>query len=122
MLSFERKINFLLSNVLNSYAIALYLRSASTVSHCLWFEPWASEGFFPGPVGDFPKNFSRGGPKVVKFGFYPSKLKKQPFFANNFKIQGGPATPSDVHGWNVVVSSGRLQEIAVSYSYFKQGV
>jgi len=23
--------------------------------------------------------FYRGGPKVVKFGFYPSKLKKQPF-------------------------------------------
>jgi len=26
---------------------------------------------------------------VVKYGFYPSNLKKQPFFANNFKIQGG---------------------------------
>jgi len=30
---------------------------------------------------------------VVKFGFYPSKLKKQPFFANNFKLQGGPWPP-----------------------------
>jgi len=29
----------------------------------------------------------------VKFVFYPSKLKKQPFFANNFKIQGGLASP-----------------------------
>jgi len=38
---------------------------------------WASEVFFPG-----------GGPKVVKFVFYPSKLKKQHLFANNFKIQG----------------------------------
>jgi len=28
---------------------------------------------------------------VVKFVFYPSKLKKQPFFANNFKIQEGQA-------------------------------
>jgi len=37
--------------------------------------------------------FSSGGPKVVKFGFYPSKLKKQPSFANNFKIQGGQGPP-----------------------------
>jgi len=42
-----------------------------------------------GPIGDFPKIFSRGWPKVVKFVFYRSKLKKQPFFANDFKIQGG---------------------------------
>jgi len=51
----------------------------------------APEGFFPGvggAVGDFPKIFFQGGPKVVKFVFYPSKLKKQPFLANNFKIQG----------------------------------
>jgi len=34
--------------------------------------------FQGGSVGDFPKIFSRGGPKVVKFVFYPSKLKKQP--------------------------------------------
>jgi len=37
----------------------------------------------------------------VKFVFYPSKLKKQHFFANNFKIQGGASTPlppsSDAH-------------------------
>jgi len=49
--------------------------------------------FFRGAVGDFPKIFSRGGPKVVKFVFYPSKWKKQPFFANNFKIQGGAKAP-----------------------------
>jgi len=34
----------------------------------------------------------------VKFGFNPSKLEKQPFFGNNFKIQGGakrrPSLPS----------------------------
>jgi len=62
-------------------------------------EPWASKGFFPGGVqyGIFPKIFP-GGPKVVKFGFYPWKLKKQPFFANNFKIQGPPCPPpSDAH-------------------------
>ena len=38
---------------------------------------------------------------MVTFGFYPSTLKKQPFFANNFKIQGGPMPPlsptSDAH-------------------------
>ena len=54
------------------------------------------------PVGDFPKIFSRGWPKVVLFGFYPSKMKKQPFFANNFKIQGRarpfPGPPSNAHG------------------------
>jgi len=61
------------------------------------------EGFFPrgGAVGDFPEIFTRGEPKLVKFGFYPSKLKKQPFVANNFKIQRGPsppaAPPSDAH-------------------------
>jgi len=54
---------------------------------------WASEEFFPGGSRDFPKFFSSGGPKVVKFGFYLSKLKKQPLFANNFKIQGGQSTP-----------------------------
>ena len=42
-----------------------------------------------GPVRDFPKIFSRGGPKVVKFGFYPSKLKKQPFFLIISKSKGG---------------------------------
>jgi len=40
--------------------------------------------------------FSRGRPgrdfpKAVKFVFYPSKLKKQLFFANNFNIQRGPS-------------------------------
>ena len=28
---------------------------------------------------DFSKSFSWEGPKVVKFGFYHSKLRKQPF-------------------------------------------
>jgi len=41
---------------------------------------------------------------VVKFDFYLSKLKKLPFFANNFKIHGEsipPAPPSDAHGYGV---------------------
>ena len=51
-----------------------------------------------GAVGDFPKFFSGRGAKVVKFGFYPSWLKNQRFFANNFKIQACP--PSDAHACN----------------------
>jgi len=46
-----------------------------------------------GAVGDFPKIFSRGGPKVVKFGFYPSKLKKQPFLLIITKSRGAKAPP-----------------------------
>ena len=71
---------------------------------CTLFSPQGrrKDFFQGGPVGDFPKIFSRGGQKWwVKFGFYPSKLKKQPFFANNFKIQGGKGPPllppSDAH-------------------------
>jgi len=45
--------------------------------------------FSRGTSRGFCQNFFQGGPKVVKFGFYRSKLKKQPFLANNFKIQGG---------------------------------
>ena len=62
--------------------------ACSVMTH-LW-QSWASKAFFPGgrAVGDFPKIFFQGGPKVVKFVLYPSKLKKI-FFANNFKIQGG---------------------------------
>jgi len=55
---------------------------------------------FPGVASrGFSQNFFPGGTKVVKFVFYPSKLKKQRFFANNFKIQGArtPAPPSDAH-------------------------
>jgi len=44
--------------------------------------------FQGGAVGDFLKIFSKGGPKVVKFGFYPSKLKKQPFLQIISKSMG----------------------------------
>jgi len=40
-----------------------------------------------GPVGDFPKFFSRGA-KNGEFRFLSLEIKKQPLFANNFKIQG----------------------------------
>jgi len=59
----------------------------------LALHPWASEGFFQGRGGGFFQNFSRGGPKVVKFVFSQSKLRKHPFFAKNFKIQGALALP-----------------------------
>jgi len=88
---------------------------------------WASEGFFPGRASrELPKIFFQGGPKVVKFVFYPSKLKKQPFFANNFKIQGGPrpfpAPPFDAHGvcyergllWTGLLWTGLLWTWSVS--------
>jgi len=56
---------------------------------------------FPGggePLGDFSKIFLWG-PKVVKFVFAHSKLRKQPFFAEIFKTQGAQAplpTPMEV--------------------------
>jgi len=67
-----------------------------------------SEDFFQGrPLGIFPK-FFQGGPKVVKFVFYQSKLKKQPFFSEIFKIQGEPRPPclppSDIHGWSTCIN------------------
>jgi len=58
------------------------------------------------PVGDFPKIFSRG-PKVVKFGFYPSKLKKQPFLLIISKSRGGqgpPCTPLPTPMTTVVIA------------------
>ena len=62
---------------------------------------WASEGFLPGEARrGFSLKFFQGGPKVLKFVIYPLKLKKQPFFANNFKFQGGPCPSSDAHAWH----------------------
>jgi len=49
-----------------------------------------------GTLGDFSKIFP-GGPKVVKFGFYPSKLKKQPFLLTFSKSRGAKAPPTDAH-------------------------
>jgi len=46
-----------------------------------------------GGTRGFFLNFSRVGPKVVKFDFSHSKVRKQPFFAYNFKIQWGPSPP-----------------------------
>jgi len=43
---------------------------------------WASEGFFPGGTRGFLQKLSGRVPKVVKFGFSHSKLRKQPFSRN----------------------------------------
>jgi len=49
-----------------------------------------------GPPGVFPK-FFQGGAKVTKFAFYQSKLRKQLFFAEIFKIhEGAKALPCPV--------------------------
>jgi len=45
-----------------------------------------------GPLVVFPNRFL-GGPKVVKFVSFPSKLRKQPFFAEIFKF----LPPSHTH-------------------------
>ena len=49
-----------------------------------------------GAVGDFLKLF-QGGSKSGEIWFLPLEIEKTTFFANNFKIQGGLAPPSDAH-------------------------
>jgi len=64
-------------------------------------QAWASEGFLP-VEGFLP--FFPGGPKVLKFSFYPSKLKKQSFLLIISKSRGSkapPVPPSDAHGCKV---------------------
>ena len=78
--------------------------------------PWASEGFYQGgPLGYFCKFFP-GGPKVVKFVFFPLKTKKN-FFAENFKIQGGlPSLTPFRRSWVLRQSSSQLQKYKVVHS------
>jgi len=61
--------------------------------------------FQGGPTRGFFQIFSRGRPNEVKFVFSHSKLRKQPFFAEKFKIQGGPWPPlppplPNFRGWH----------------------
>jgi len=52
--------------------------------------------FSRGTSRGFSQIFFQGGPKVVKFGFHPSKLKKQPFLLIISKSRGvqGPPLPT----------------------------
>ena len=69
---------------------SLLLKSLPT-----YLQPRASEGFFPGGASrEFSQIFCRGGQKWWNLFFTPRNWKKQPFFANNFKIQGGGKAPS----------------------------
>jgi len=67
------------------------------------FFQWGLIVFFPGVVKDiFP-----GGPKVVKFHFIHSKIRKQPFWKkwiekcriSNFREPKPPDSPSYAHGF-----------------------
>jgi len=67
-------------------------KSKAFCEHPFALQPWASEEFFPGvagPLADFSKIFL-GVPKVVKYVFSHSKLRKQPF-CWNFQNPGGKA-------------------------------
>jgi len=73
----------------NCSQIAIGSHTSQTIIPCT---PICVGRFFSrgGPLVDFSKNFSRGA-KVVRFAFSHSNLRKQPFLAANFKIQGpGP--------------------------------
>ena len=91
----RQEINQFTSDALQKQSRSIHSFTQKNIILCKYsFRHGRRKNFFQGePVGDFPKSFSKRGLKVVKFGFYPSKLKKQPFFANNFKIQGGQGPP-----------------------------
>ena len=92
------------------YTFDVTLGKPAFVTTCAW----ASEVFFQGRAGgDFPKIYSRRGPKVVKFVFYPSKLEKLPFFANIFKIQGSCPSPVPLSDAHVHVESSYLNSFYV---------
>jgi len=90
------------SNMHYQISTSLYIRTLKNNRPISWksvdlcigaslLSSWASEGFFPrGPREDFSKLFLVG-PKMVTFDFSHSKLRNQPFFAKNFKIQGALA-------------------------------
>ena len=64
--------------------------------------------FHGGGTRGFSQKLFQGAPKEVKFGFYLSKMKKQPIFAKNFKIQREAKPPpyplpSDDHGHGLLL-------------------
>jgi len=68
----------------------------------MWQHGRRKDFFQGGASRGFSQNFFQGGPKIVKFCFYPSKLKKQPFLLIISKSREAlaPLTPpSDAHVW-----------------------
>jgi len=58
-------------------------------------QPWASEEVFSGKATRvFFQNFSKEMPKVVKFVFSHSKLRKQPFLLKFSKSRGKASLPT----------------------------
>jgi len=63
-------------------------------------------------IWGFFQNFSRAGTKVVKFVFPHSKLRKQPFFAEIFKIQGArPPLPTPIIEMHLSVASSKTPKL-----------
>ena len=83
----------------------MYKLTESVIPRQTMFQPWASEGFFPGGTSrGFSQNFFQGGGTHGEIWFLPLEIEKTTFFANNFKIQKGKAPPrpppsSDAHGF-----------------------
>ena len=49
------------------------------------------------------KHFFQGRPKVVKFDFSNSKLRKEPFLLKISKSKSGQGLPSDAHGYDTSI-------------------
>ena len=76
-------------------------------------QAWASEGFLP-VEGFLP--FFPGGPKVLKFSFYPSKLKQQSFLLIISKSRGVQSPPLSPLPTPMDARSGRMIARAPSVS------
>jgi len=60
--------------------------------------------FSRGGTRVFFQNFSRGWPKVVKFVYSVSNLRKQPFFAEIFKFQAGKVIFNERMYQNILIN------------------
>ena len=87
--------------------------------HLILVNSWASERFFPGGAcRGFSQVFFQGGQKWWNLVFIPSKLKKQPFFANDFKNQGGQG-PLDCGSGPHTVTLSRFQIPVKWFKFFR---
>jgi len=62
-----------LTVILAIWTILLLISALTCFSSCIGARSWASDGFFPGALGDFSKIFLGGAPKVAKFDFPTQK-------------------------------------------------